>query len=87
MYKNYYVNWFYNNKIKVKNLSKILTEKLICNVSEYKIQDIKMASLEMELEQGEESLGDDILNLSTADIQARTRLLDNEVFILWEWDI
>ena len=38
-----------------------------------------MASLEMELEQGEESLGDDILNLSTADIQARTRLLDNEV--------
>ena len=41
--------------------------------------DIKMASLEMELEQGEESLGDDILNLSTADIQARTRLLDNEV--------
>ena len=33
----------------------------------------------MELEQGEESLGDDILNLSTADIQARTRLLDNEV--------
>ena len=39
-----------------------------------------MSSLEMELEQGEESLGDDILNLSTADIQARTRLLDNEVF-------
>ena len=38
-----------------------------------------MSSLEMELEQGEESLGDDILNLSTADIQARTRLLDNEV--------
>ena len=68
----------------VEKLSKILTEKLICNVSEYKIQDIKMASLEMELEQGEESLGDDILNLSTADIQARTRLLDNEVFILWK---
>jgi len=41
-----------------------------------------MASLEMELEQGEESLGDDILNLSTADIQARTRLLDNEVRIM-----
>ena len=39
----------------------------------------KMSSLEMELEQGEESLGDDILNLPTADIQARTRLLDNEV--------
>jgi len=36
----------------------------------------------MELEQGEESLGDDILNLSTADIQARTRLLDNEVRIM-----
>ena len=41
----------------------------------------KMSSLEMELEQGEESLGDDILNLPTADIQARTRLLDNEVNI------
>jgi len=41
-----------------------------------------MSSLEMELEQGEESLGDDILNLSTADIQARTRLLDNEVRIM-----
>jgi len=41
-----------------------------------------MASLEMELEQGEESLGDDILNLSTADISARTRLLDNEVRIM-----
>lgn len=41
-----------------------------------------MASLEMELEQGEESLGDDILNLSAADIQARTRLLDNEVRIM-----
>ena len=38
-----------------------------------------MASLEMELEQGEESLGDDILNLSSGDIQARTRLLENEV--------
>jgi hypothetical protein len=38
-----------------------------------------MSSLEMELEQGEESLSDDILNLSAADIQARTRLLDNEV--------
>ena len=33
----------------------------------------------MELEEGEESLGDDILKLSTADIQARQRLLDNEV--------
>ena len=38
-----------------------------------------MASLEMELEQGEESLGDDILNLSSGDIQSRTRLLENEV--------
>ncbi len=35
----------------------------------------------MELEQGEESLSDDILNLSAADIQARTRLLDNEVIV------
>ncbi len=40
-----------------------------------------MSSLEMELEQGEESLSDDILNLSAADIQARTRLLDNEVIV------
>jgi hypothetical protein len=40
-----------------------------------------MTSLEMELEQGEESLSDDILNLSAADIQARTRLLDNEVIV------
>ena len=38
-----------------------------------------MASLEMELDSVEENLSDDILNLSTADIQARTRLLDNEV--------
>ncbi len=41
-----------------------------------------MSSLEMELEQGEESLSDDILNLSAADIQARTRLLDNEVILM-----
>ena len=40
-----------------------------------------MASLEMELDSVEENLSDDILNLSTADIQARTRLLDNEVCI------
>ena len=33
----------------------------------------------MELDSVEENLSDDILNLSTADIQARTRLLDNEV--------
>ena len=39
----------------------------------------KMSSLEMELDAGEENLGDDILNLSTADIQARARLMDNEV--------
>ena len=38
-----------------------------------------MSSLEMELDSVEENLSDDILNLSTADIQARTRLLDNEV--------
>ena len=38
-----------------------------------------MSSLEMELDAGEENLGDDILNLSTADIQARARLMDNEV--------
>lgn len=41
-----------------------------------------MASLEMELDSVEENLSDDILNLSTADIQARTRLLDNEVNLL-----
>ena len=35
----------------------------------------------MELDAGEENLGDDILSLSTADIQARTRLMDNEVRI------
>ena len=39
------------------------------------------SSLEMELDAGEENLGDDILSLSTADIQARTRLMDNEVGI------
>ena len=43
-----------------------------------------MASLEMELDSVEENLSDDILNLSTADIQARTRLLDNEVGVLSE---
>jgi len=42
-------------------------------------QVITMSSLEMELDSVEENLSDDILNLSTADIQARTRLLDNEV--------
>ena len=42
----------------------------------------KMSSLEMELDAGEENLGDDILNLSTADIQARARLMDNEVISL-----
>merc|ERR1711931_18859 len=36
----------------------------------------------MELDSAEENLSDDILNLSTADIQARTRLLDNEVRIM-----
>jgi hypothetical protein len=40
-----------------------------------------MSSLEMELDAGEENLGDDILGLPTADIQARTRLMDNEVRI------
>ena len=47
-----------------------------------------MSSLEMELDAGEENLGDDILNLSTADIQARARLMDNEVtFALILWNI
>ena len=41
-----------------------------------------MSSLEMELDNGEENLGDDILSLSTADIQARARLMDNEVVIM-----
>eukprot|EP00092_Neocalanus_flemingeri_P026751 GFUD01029003.1.p1 GENE.GFUD01029003.1~~GFUD01029003.1.p1 ORF type:complete len:427 (-),score=166.73 GFUD01029003.1:160-1440(-) len=41
-----------------------------------------MASLEMELDSVEEKLPDDILNLSTADIQARSRLLENEVRIM-----
>ena len=40
-----------------------------------------MSSLEMELDAGEENLGDDILSLSTADIQARARLMDNEVLL------
>jgi hypothetical protein len=40
-----------------------------------------MSSLEMELDAGEENLGDDILGLPSADIQARTRLMDNEVGI------
>ena len=44
----------------------------------------KMSSLEMELDAGEENLGDDILNLSTADIQARARLMDNEVLFALE---
>ena len=41
-----------------------------------------MSSLEMELDNGEENLGDDILSLSTADIQARARLMDNEVVLM-----
>ena len=41
-----------------------------------------MSSLEMELDNGEENLGDDILSLSTADIQARARLMDNEVILM-----
>jgi len=41
-----------------------------------------MATLESELELGEETLAEEILNMSTADIQARTRLLDNEVRIM-----
>ena len=41
-----------------------------------------MASLEMELDSAEENLSDEILNMSTADIQARTRLLDNEIRIM-----
>ena len=41
-----------------------------------------MSSLEMELDSAEENLSDEILNMSTADIQARTRLLDNEIRIM-----
>ena len=48
-------------------------------ISEHLESICKMSSLEMELDAGEENLGDDILNLSTADIQARARLMDNEV--------
>lgn len=42
----------------------------------------KMSSLEAELEQGEETLAEEILIMSTNDIQARSRLLDNEVRIM-----
>jgi len=41
-----------------------------------------MSSLEAELEQGEETLAEEILIMSTNDIQARSRLLDNEVRIM-----
>ena len=41
-----------------------------------------MSSLEMELDSAEENLSDEILNMSTADIQARTRLLDSEIRIM-----
>jgi len=41
-----------------------------------------MASLESELDTGEETLAEEILNMSTADITARSRLLDNEVRIM-----
>lgn len=41
-----------------------------------------MASLESELDQGEETLAEEILNMSTADITARSRLMDNEVRIM-----
>ena len=43
------------------------------------IKAADMSSLEMELDSVKENFSDDILSLSTADIQARTRLLDNEV--------
>ena len=36
----------------------------------------------MELDSAEENLSDEILSMSTADIQARTRLLDNEIRIM-----
>ena len=38
----------------------------------------------MDFDNAEDSLSDEIMSMSTADIQARTRLLDNEVntFIL-----
>jgi len=41
-----------------------------------------MASLESELDQGEETLAEEILNMSTADITARSRLMENEVRIM-----
>ena len=50
-------------------------------ISEQSESISKMSSLEMELDAGEENLGDDILSLSTADIQARARLMDNEVLL------
>ena len=46
-----------------------------------------MSSLEMELDNGEENLGDDILSLSTADIQARARLMDNEVVLMTHYHL
>ena len=60
-------------------MSAPLTRILYCVISEKHRQAADMSSLEMELDSAEENLSDDILNLSTADIQARTRLLDNEV--------
>ena len=33
----------------------------------------------MDIMEGDDSLSEEIMNMSTADIQARTRLLDNEV--------
>ena len=41
----------------------------------------------MELDNGEENLGDDILSLSTADIQARARLMDNEVVLMTHYHL
>lgn len=41
-----------------------------------------MASLESELDQGEETLAEEILNMTTSDITARSRLMDNEVRIM-----
>ena len=61
----------------------VLTVTFWC-ISEQLESISKMSSLEMELDAGEENLGDDILNLSTADIQARARLMDNEVPIALE---
>ena len=41
----------------------------------------------MDIMEGDDSLSEEIMNMSTADIQARTRLLDNEVKDILEFSI